>query len=206
VRSKGVDLSGEEVEVSIVFVDLRGFTPLAERTGARQIVALLNDFYDCVIPIVREHGGHPNKLVGDGLLTVFGAPDRRPDHGAQALGAALTIATAVRLRYRGELRVGVGVDSGKVIVGTIGGGGRLDFTVIGDTVNTAVRVETATRQTDDDVLATEATLRLAGIPTGSWQERHAVTLKGKQQRVRVFAPPLAPEQLARPDAEAQLPT
>jgi class 3 adenylate cyclase len=206
VRSKGVDLSGEEVEVSIVFVDLRGFTPLAERTGARQIVALLNDFYDCVIPIVREHGGHPNKLVGDGLLTVFGAPDRRPDHGAQALGAALAIATAVRLRYRGELRVGVGVDSGTVVVGTIGGGGRLDFTVIGDTVNTAVRVETATRQTDDDVLATEATLRLAGIPTGSWQERHAVTLKGKQQRVRVFAPPLAPEQLARPDAEAQLPT
>jgi class 3 adenylate cyclase len=202
VRSKGVDLSGEEVEVSILFVDLRGFTPLAERSGARRTVAMLNDFYDCVIPVVREHGGHPNKLMGDGLLTVFGAPDRRTDHGARALDAALAIAAAVRLRYGDELRVGVGVDSGTVIAGTVGGGGRLDFTVIGDTVNTAVRVEAATRQTDDDVLVTEATLRLAGVPTGSWRERHAVTLKGKRRGVRVFAPPHARE-LAHSDAEAK---
>ena len=189
VRSKGVDLSGEEVEVSIVFIDLRGFTPLAERTGARRIVSMLNDFYDCVIPVVREHGGHPNKLMGDGLLTVFGAPDRRPDHSARAIGAALAIPVAVRLRFGDELRVGVGVDSGTVIVGTIGGGGRLDFTVIGDTVNTAVRVEAATRQTDDDVLVTEATLRRAGIPTGTWQERHAVTLKGKRETSAFSRPP-----------------
>lgn len=193
VRSKGIDLSGEEVEVSILFVDVRGFTPFAERTGARRTVAMLNDFYDCVIPVVREHGGHPNKLMGDGLLTVFGAPDRRTDHGAKALDAALDVAAAVRVRYGGELRVGVGVDSGTVIAGTIGGGGRLDFTVVGDTVNTAVRVEAATRETDDDVLVTEATMRLAGVPTESWQERRAVTLKGKRRRVRVFAPPSAPE-------------
>jgi adenylate cyclase len=203
VRSRGVDLSGDEVEVSIVFIDLRGFTPLAERTGARRIVAMLNDFYDCVIPVVREHGGHPNKLMGDGLLTVFGAPDRRPDHGGKAVGAALAIPVAVRLRFGEELRVGVGVDSGTVIVGTIGGGGRLDFTVIGDTVNTAVRVEAATRQTDDDVLVTEATLRRAGIPSGSWQERHAVTLKGKREDVRVFAPPLTLKQRPHADAAAR---
>ncbi len=206
VRSKGIDLYGEEVEVSILFVDLRGFTSLAERSGARRTVAMLNDFYDCVIPVVREHGGHPNKLMGDGLLTVFGAPDRRTDHGAKALDAALAIAAAVRLRYGEELRVGVGVDSGTVIAGTVGGGGRLDFTVIGDTVNTAVRVEGATRQTGDDVLVTEATLRLAGVPTESWHERRAVTLKGKRRGVRVFAPPSAPgavdsEARARSSAE-----
>jgi class 3 adenylate cyclase len=202
VRSKGVDLSGEEVEVSIMFVDLRGFTALAERSGARRTVAMLNDFYDCIIPVVREHAGHPNKLMGDGLLAVFGAPDPRTDHAARALDAALAIAAAVRLRYGDELSVGVGVDSGAVIAGTIGGGGRLDFTVIGDAVNTAVRVETATRQTGDDVLVTEATLRLADVPTDSWHERHAVTLKGKRRRVRVFAPPYARE-LAHSDAEAQ---
>jgi class 3 adenylate cyclase len=200
VRSKGVDLAGEEVEVSILFVDLRGFTSLAERSGARRTVALLNDFYDCVIPVVREHQGHPNKLMGDGLLAVFGAPDRRTDHAASALDAALATAAAIRTRYGDELRVGVGVDSGTVIAGTIGGGGRLDFTVIGDAVNTAVRVEAATRQTDDDVLATEATLLLAGVPTDSWHERHAVTLKGKRRRVRVFAPPCAREP-AHSDAE-----
>jgi class 3 adenylate cyclase len=193
VQSKGVDLSGEEVEVSVLFVDIRGFTPLAERTGASRTVAMLNDFYDCVIPVVRKHGGHPNKLMGDGLLAVFGAPDRQVDHGAKALDAALAIAAAVRARYGGELRVGVGVDSGTVIAGTVGGGGRLDFTVIGDTVNTAVRVEGATRETEDDVLVTEATLRLGGVPIESWHERYAVTLKGKRRRVRVFAPPSAPE-------------
>ena len=169
---------------SILFVDLRGFTPLAERTPAREVVALLNDFYDLIIPLLREHGGHPNKLMGDGLLAVFGAPDRRSDHGSRAIQAALAIAAGVRARYGDELRAGIGVDSGAVVVGTIGGGGRLDFTVIGDTVNTAVRVEAATRQTGDDILATEATLRLAGVPSGSWQERHAVTLKGKQQLVQ----------------------
>jgi adenylate cyclase len=192
VQSEGVDLAGEEVVASILFVDLRGFTPLAERTPAREVVALLNDFYDLIIPLLREHGGHPNKLMGDGLLAVFGAPDRRSDHGSRAIQAALAIAAGVRARYGDELRAGIGVDSGAVVVGTIGGGGRLDFTVIGDTVNTAVRVEAATRQTGDDILVTEATLRLAGVPSGSWQERHAVTLKGKQQLVRVFAPPVPP--------------
>jgi adenylate cyclase len=203
VQAAGVDLAGEEVEVSIVFVDVRGFTPLAERIGARQIVAMLNDFYDCVIPVARDHGGHPNKLMGDGLLMVFGAPDPQPDHSVRALGAALAIAAAIRVRYGDELRVGVGVDSGTVIAGTIGGGGRLDFTVIGDTVNTAVRVEAATRQTEDDVLVTEATLRLAGVPIDTWRERRAVTLKGKHRPVRVFAPPSTPEQTAHPDLGAQ---
>ena len=200
VQSEGIDLSGDEVEASILFVDVRDFTSFAERTGARQVVATLNDLYDCVIPIVREHGGHPNKLMGDGLLTVFGAPDRLPDYAARAVGAALAVAAAVRTRFGDELRVGVGVDSGGVIAGTIGGGGRLDFTVIGDTVNTAVRVEAATRQTGDDVLATEGTLRLAGIPTSSWQERHGVILKGKHRSVRVFAPTAAQKQTDRPYA------
>jgi class 3 adenylate cyclase len=189
VEAQGTDLSGEEVEASVLFADVREFTSFAERTAARQVVATLNDLYDCVIPVVRRHGGHPNKLMGDGLLAVFGAPDRSPDHAGAALGAARGVAAAVRGRFDDWLRVGVGVDSGAVIAGTIGGGGRLDFTVIGDTVNTAVRVEAATRQTGDDVLATEATLRRAGIPPETWQERHGVTLKGKRRSVRLFAPP-----------------
>jgi adenylate cyclase len=147
VARDGTDLRGEEIELSILFMDIRGFTTFSERAPAQEVVARLNELYDLVVPIVLRHGGHANKFIGDGLLAIFGAPERHADHAERAVDAALEIADAVRDRFRGDLRVGIGVNSGRVVVGTIGGGGRLDFTVIGDPVNTAARVESATRQT-----------------------------------------------------------
>jgi adenylate cyclase len=88
----------------------------------------------------------------------------------------------------GELRVGVGVNSGRVVVGTIGGGGRRDFTVIGDAVNTAARVEAATRLTGDDLLITESTLRALGSSEHDFEERSSVPLKGKAATVRLYTP------------------
>ena len=157
VAREGTDLRGEELDVSILFMDVRGFTAYAERAPATDVVARLNELYDVVVPIILEHGGHANKFIGDGLLAVFGAPEKLADHADRAVRAGLEIAARVRQRYSGDLRVGVGVNSGTVVVGTIGGGGRLDFTVIGDAVNTASRVESATRTTDDDVLITADT-------------------------------------------------
>ena len=93
----------------------------AETAAAREVVSRLNQLYGEIVPIVLRHGGHANKVIGDGLLAVFGAPDRLPDHADRA--------------------VGVGINSGTVVAGTIGGGGRVDFTVIGDAVNTGARVE-----------------------------------------------------------------
>ncbi len=159
--------------------------PLAERAGAREVVQRLNDFYAHVVPVLERHGGHANKFVGDGLLGVFGAPERLPDHADRAVAAALEIAEAVRERYRGELRVGIGVNSGAVMSGTIGGGGRLDFTVIGDAVNTAARVEAATRATGDTILISERTKELLTSPP-PLTERAGVTLKGKREPVRLF--------------------
>jgi len=89
-------------------------------------------------------------------------------------------------RHGGEFRIGVGINSGRVIAGTIGGGGRLDFTVIGDTVNTAARVESATRDTGDDLLITHATRSLID-DDDAWIERPTVQLKGKSQPVRIYA-------------------
>jgi adenylate cyclase len=188
VLREGTDLAGEEVEVSVLFMDVRGFTTYAESASAPEVVATLNDLYGDVVPVIAAHGGHANKFIGDGLLAVFGAPRRMPDHAASAVGAALEIARVVAQRHAGRLRVGIGVNSGPVVAGTIGGGGRLEFTVIGDVVNTAARVEAATRQTDDDVLITEATLALLGAEPGGWEERPPVTLKGKTQAVRLYAP------------------
>jgi class 3 adenylate cyclase len=151
------------------------------------------------VPVLVKHGGHANKFVGDGLLGLFGAPERLPDHADRGVAAALDIAAVVRRAYGGRLRIGIGVNSGPVVAGTIGGGGRVEFTVIGDTVNTAARVETLTRQTDDTVLITEATRRLLRRDHGGFAERGTVALRGRSEPVKVHvalaaaaeAPPLA---------------
>jgi adenylate cyclase len=188
VLEEGTQLEGEEAEVTVLFVDIRDFTAFAERAGAREVVAELNRFYDYVVPLLVAHGGHANKFVGDGLLGVFGAPDHLPDHADRGVSAALRIAEVVEEAYEGDLRVGIGINSGPVVAGTIGGGGRVEFTVIGDTVNTAARVEEATRETGDAVLVTEATCRLLRDDHGGFVERRDVPLKGKAERVRLYAP------------------
>src|SRR5205085_1013391 len=131
ILSSGTSLAGEEVEVTAMFIDIRDFTGFAERASAREVVATINRLFERIVPIIHEHGGHVNKFVGDGLLAVFGAPRRQPDHADQALAAALGIEQTVT----GELPIGVGVNSGRVIAGNVGGAGRLEFSVIGDAVN-----------------------------------------------------------------------
>jgi class 3 adenylate cyclase len=188
VLAEGTDLRGEEIEASVLFLDVRGFTEFAERTAAQEVVACLNELYEAVVPVIERHGGHANKFVGDGLLAVFGAPERCADHAARALAAACDIAQLGREGVGGRLRVGLGVNSGRVVAGTIGGGRRRDFTVIGDTVNTAARVEAATRLTGDDILITESTLRAIGSSGDEFEERPSVPMKGKTAGVRLYAP------------------
>jgi adenylate cyclase len=188
ILEQGTDLAGEEVDLTVLFVDVRGYTTLAERTGPREVVGRLNELYELVVPVITRHGGHANKFIGDGMLALFGAPERLADHADRAVQAALEIVELVRERFGDELRVGVGVNSGRVLVGTIGGGGRLDFTAIGDPVNTAARVEAATRQTGDDLLITQATREQLSRDVGDWLERSGVALKGKSEDVVLYAP------------------
>lgn len=103
--------------------------------------------------------------------------------------AALDIARTVQEAYGDALRIGIGVNSGAVLAGTVGGGGHVEFTVIGDAVNTAARVEEVTKLTGDDVLITEATRELLVLPFRGFEERPTVALKGKSERVRLYAPP-----------------
>ena len=186
VLAEGSDLRGEEIEASILFLDVRGFTKFAERAAAHEVVECLNELYEAVVPVIERHGGHANKFVGDGLLAVFGAPERHIDHAARAVAAACDIVQLVHEGVGGEFRVGLGVNSGRVVAGTIGGGRRRDYTVIGDPVNTAARVEAATRLTGDDILITESTLRALGSSGEEFEERPSVPLKGKTAEVRLY--------------------
>ena len=188
VLQEGELLEGQEVEVTVMFLDVRDFTPFAERSTARETVAFLNRLFELVVPIVLAHGGHANKFMGDGLLAVFGAPDRLRDHADRALAAACEIARAVSDRFGDEVGVGIGLNSGRVVVGSVGGGGRLEFAVIGDAVNVAARVEQATRETGDVVLYTEATRCLLERPEAvSIRARGTLPLKGKSDPVGLYA-------------------
>jgi class 3 adenylate cyclase len=178
--------TGERREVTVMFVDVRDFTPFAEANSAEDTVARLNALFEIVVPAVVDAGGHVNKFLGDGALAVFGAPNDLADHADAAVSAAVLIHRLVAERFDGELRIGIGINTGLVIAGTIGGAGKLEFTLIGDTVNVAARVEQLTKTTGDAILLTEQCVdALASRPTGL-TDRGSHALKGKSAEVQVF--------------------
>ncbi len=175
---------GVEVDVSILFTDVKGFTSYAETASAREVIGALNEQFELMVPIIERHGGHVDKFIGDGMMAVFGAPEFFKDHADRAVDAAVEIAETLR-EHDHLLPVGLGVNSGVVVAGSVGGAGRLNFSVIGDTVNTAARVEAATRQTGDALLIATATKdRLTRHEVVS---RGTLPLKGKSEPVELFA-------------------
>jgi class 3 adenylate cyclase len=178
--------TGERREVTVMFVDVRDFTPFAEANTAEDTVARLNALFEIVVPAVVDAGGHVNKFLGDGALAVFGAPNDLADHADAAVSAAVLIHRLVAERFGGALRIGIGLNTGVVIAGTIGGAGKLEFTLIGDTVNVAARVEQLTKTTGDTILLTQQCVEaLASQPPGLI-DRGFHALKGKSASVQVY--------------------
>jgi class 3 adenylate cyclase len=178
--------TGERREVTVMFVDIRDFTPFAEANTAEDTVARLNALFEIVVPAVVDTGGHVNKFLGDGALAVFGAPNDLADHADAAVTAALLIHRLVAERFGGELRIGIGINTGVVIAGTIGGGGKLEFTLIGDTVNVAARVEQLTKSTGDAILLTQQCVDALGSRPPILIDRGFHVLKGKSASVQLF--------------------
>jgi PAS domain S-box-containing protein len=188
VNGNGSPVTAVEAEATIVFIDIRDFTQLTAELDPREAVSTLNHFFEVAVPVITEHGGHVNKFIGDGLLAVFGLGDDDDRHADRALAAAVALVHRVGQEFDGAIEVGVGIHTGRVIAGNVGGGGRLDFTVIGDIVNTAARIEAATRCTGDTVLISEAVrIRLEQVELKAI-ERPSVPIKGKRQTMRLFAP------------------
>jgi class 3 adenylate cyclase len=187
VMAEGARIRGQARETTVMFVDIVGFTALAEGADPEDVVSDLNAFFEIVIPAVERNGGHANKLLGDGMMAVFGVPTPLPDHSARAVEAALDIDEQLRAQYAGRLRAGVGLNSGTVVVGSMGGGGKLDYTIIGDAVNVAARVESMTRETGDAILATESTRALVPDHVAGFDTRGSVRLKGRRGEVALHA-------------------
>ncbi len=201
ILSEGFSPEGVEVDVSILVCDVENFTAFASHSEAPEVVTRLNELFETVVPIIARHGGHVDKFIGDGLLAVFGAPETFPDHADRAVRAGIEM---VREVNRGEdgFRIGVGINTGRVVAGSIGGAGRLNFSVIGDAVNVASRVEGATRDTAEDVLITEGTAKRLGdaieaVPCGSR------TVKGIDSPIALYAPRLPEREPGSGDGVAE---
>lgn len=148
------------LDVTIVVTDLRGFTAMAETMTPAQVLEFLNRVQGTLAAVVREHEGTVDKFMGDGMLAVFGAPDPKDDHAKRAISAARALRAAAQSL---QVRLGIGVHSGPAVVGCIGDGARLEFTVIGDTVNAASRLESLTKERGVDVIVSGETVRRAGV-------------------------------------------
>jgi len=164
-----LDPGGELRVITAMFADIRGFTTFSETCGGdpKQVVALLNEYYTTIIPVIEEYGGTIIAFMGDGLMVLFGAPVSQENHAEQGVHAALAMAQAVkanakaweRHRFAG-MRIGIGLHSGPAVIGAIGSGARKDYTAIGDTINTASRVEGETKRYNTEILLTAATRTL----------------------------------------------
>jgi adenylate cyclase len=196
------DLRGEgEVRTaSILFCDLRDFTTFAERTAPRELVRTLNQFFTTMTTWARTCDGFVNKFIGDGILVVFGLLDDDPSHGPAA-GAAAAVRCALGMRERlarlnedrlalghAPLGVKIGVHTGSVIAGTIGAADRHEYTVVGDTVNVAARLEELCRDHGCEVIVSAATWDLARAGGAELPGAHAdaVTLRGRDEPVSVY--------------------
>lgn len=187
------ELGGALREVTILFADLRGFTALSERLPPEQLLRLLNRCFERLVPEIESRGGIVDKFVGDEIMALFGTPQPLPNAADQALQAALGMRQALAAlnadlaaEGRPAIACGIGLNTAPVIAGNIGTAARLNYTVIGDGVNLAKRIESATRELDADLLASEATLRAA---RGTYVTRDLgeINVKGRAAPVRVFA-------------------
>ena len=176
---------GERREVTVLFVDLQGYTRFAERQDPADVVAMLNRFFRIVVAVVNREGGWVNKFEGDAALCLFGAPQDQSDHAVRALRAAAAMPRELA-RSAVELRAGVGVATGEVVAGFVGTPERFEYTVIGDVVNLAARLCDAAKDERSGVLAAEATVSEVPVPDDPWEFAGRLPIKGRRERAPVY--------------------
>src|SRR3954452_10785415 len=197
VRADGdVRLGGVRLICTVLFTDIRGFTPFAERTPPDQVIEVLNRFLSEMTDAVLDNGGTLVTYLGDGMLAVFGAPIECDDHAARALAAAREMLHKRLPRFNEWLRdgnqeafkIGIGVSSGPLMSGNVGSERRLSYTAIGDTVNTAARIEAHTKEVPHAALVSESTRDLL-TKTEDLVFVDEITLRGRTSPTRLWGLP-----------------
>lgn len=180
---------GEPREATILFLDLEGFTTLSERLSPQDLVRTLNDFYAAAAEPLGRHDGVINQFQGDAILATFNAPRLNPDHAANAIRAALEIQALLRARTFGDgivLRARIGINTGVVVHGLIGTPDRLGYTVIGDEVNVASRLEALNKQYGTSIIVSEQTRNRAGNDEFACELLDESVVRGRSAPTRIY--------------------
>jgi class 3 adenylate cyclase len=193
ILERGISPRGERRNVTVLFADLVGFTSLSESTEPEVVVSVLNGYFQAMTEVISLHKGHVGKFLGDGLLATFGAPEPNPWQEQDAVRAALEMRRAL-VRYnedlvergRDPLSLAIGIHAGPVVAGLIGTSELLEYTVIGDVVNTAARIEGLTRRLGADILVSES-VRTRLDARFHVREMSATQVKGKSEPVTTWA-------------------
>lgn len=183
---------GESRVVSVLFADIRGFTQFASHLRPSQIVNFLNDYWTEISECVKQNKGSINKYMGDGLLAVFGAPVSYIDNHKNAVSAALDMVDrlkGINEKYADllgtEIRIGIGINSGEVVVGNVGTNNYMEYTVIGNTVNVASRMENISKQKSNSIIISENTCKLIKQAFETSELKQAI-VKGKDISIPYF--------------------
>jgi adenylate cyclase len=194
-NSDRVQLQGTRKPVAVLFADIKGFTTRSETTPAEDVVRMLNEYFGGIIEAIQNHSGTVNSLMGDGIMAIFGAPLDDADAAINAINAAKAMLTALarvnekfKSQHIAPIEIGIGIHYGEAVIGNMGSPRKMDYTAIGDVVNTASRVEGLTRKTDATILITRETYAAAGSPTDAAYVGE-FEVKGRTSRVNVYGIP-----------------
>lgn len=186
-ESQHLGLTGKRINVTILFTDIRGFTAFCEEKDPAVIVGLLNDYMGQMVSIIHNHHGHVNKFIGDGILAVFcdddlhGQPGTRSgDHGLRATRCAIQMVTAPN-----DFKTGAGLHSGAVVIGNVGSAEKMEFTVLGDTVNLASRLESMNKEHKTKLLLSEVTRELLAGEIET-EFLGSVAIRGKTLPMKIY--------------------
>ena len=186
------ELHNEKRDLTVLFSDVRGFTTMSEKLPVDQLVATLNEFLNAMVEVIFRNQGTLDKFVGDCVMAFWGAPLRLENHAELAARTALHMQAALeqlnqqwKQQGRPELKIGVGINSGEMIFGNIGSERRMDFTVIGDSVNLAARLESVTKELKASIVISDATYqRIADV--AEVRDLGTIRVKGKDVPIRVY--------------------
>ncbi len=188
-----VSLGGEEREVTVLFCDIRSFTAMSERMQAESVVSLLNEYFTSLSKCITDNHGIVNKYIGDAVMAIFGAPVESANHAYDAFCAARDMRKALVLLNehfaqtgRPSISFGIGIHSGVVLAGNIGAQNRMEYTVIGDTVNTASRIESLCKTYHTDLLVSEESVRRMGSAGEVFTLVDQPSIRGKQEKIKLF--------------------
>ena len=189
---------GRECELTIVFTDIRGFTRISESLPGPDVIRFLNHYHARMVEAVFQYGGTLDKYLGDGLMIYFNAPVEQADHAQRAIRCALHMLREVEDLNAGgawhgseQIRIGIGIHSGRAVLGDIGAPHRREFTAIGDAVNVAARLQEMTKELGHDIVVSETTEALVEDEF-SWTRLGKVQLRNRDEALEVAAPALRP--------------